>query len=94
MLRPRWPDSTNSVSDVPGTIQFATRSYREWRPHTTQLTKPPQKDTRTGSAAVPCSVPSSPATLKTELIQRQPWPTRRATKDAGSDYIEGSYNPY
>ena len=23
--------------------QFATRSYREWRPHPTQLTKPPQK---------------------------------------------------
>ena len=49
---------------------------------------------RTGSAAVPCSVPSSPATLKTQLIQRQPWPTRRATKDAVADYIEGSYNPY
>ena len=34
------------------------------------------------------------ATLKTELIQRQPWPTRRATKDAVADYIEGFYNPY
>ena len=34
------------------------------------------------------------ATLKTELIQRQPWPTRRATKDAVTDYIEGFYNPH
>ena len=34
------------------------------------------------------------ATLKTELIQRQPWPTRRATKDAVADYIEGFYNPH
>ena len=34
------------------------------------------------------------ATLKTELIHRQPWPTRRATKDAVADYIEGFYNPY
>ena len=25
---------------------------------------------------------------------RQPWPTRRATKDAVADYIEGFYNPY
>ena len=22
------------------------------------------------------------------------WPTRRATKDAVADYIEGTYNPY
>ena len=34
------------------------------------------------------------ATLKTELIHRQPWPIRRATKDAVADYIEGFYNPY
>ena len=34
------------------------------------------------------------ATLKTELIHRQPWPTRRVTKDAVADYIEGFYNPY
>ncbi len=34
------------------------------------------------------------ATLKTELIQRQPWATRRLTKDAVADYIEGFYNPY
>ena len=61
-------------------------------PHPTHETA--SESARTGSAAVPCSVPSSPATLKTELIQRQPWPTRRATKDAVADYIEGSYNPY
>ncbi len=34
------------------------------------------------------------ATLKTELIHRQPWPTRRAVTDAVADYIEGFYNPY
>ena len=34
------------------------------------------------------------ATLKTELIHRQPWPTRRAATDAVADYIEGFYNPY
>ena len=34
------------------------------------------------------------ATLKTEFIQRQPWPTRRSTKAAVADYIEGFYNPY
>ena len=34
------------------------------------------------------------ATLKTELIHRQPWPTRRGAKDAVADYIEGFYNPY
>ena len=34
------------------------------------------------------------ATLKTELIHRQPWPTRRAAMDAVVDYIEGFYNPY
>ena len=28
------------------------------------------------------------ATLKTELIHRQPWPTRRAARDAVADYIE------
>ena len=42
----------------------------------------------------PAQCRRSPATLKTELIQRQPWPTRRATKDAVADYIEGTYNPY
>ena len=34
------------------------------------------------------------ATLKTELIHRQPWPTRRVATDAVVDYIEGFYNPY
>ena len=34
------------------------------------------------------------ATLKTELIHRQPWPTRRAATNAVADYIEGFYNPY
>ena len=34
------------------------------------------------------------ATLKTELIHRQPWPTRRAATDAVADYIEGFYNPH
>ena len=34
------------------------------------------------------------ATLKTALIHRQPWPTRRAATDAVADYIEGFYNPY
>jgi transposase InsO family protein len=34
------------------------------------------------------------ATLKTELIHRQPWPTRRETTHAVAEYIEGFYNPY
>ena len=34
------------------------------------------------------------ATLKTELIHRQPWPTRRGAKDAVAEYLEGFYNPY
>jgi transposase InsO family protein len=34
------------------------------------------------------------STLKTELIHRQPWATRRETKDAVAEYIEGFYNPY
>ena len=34
------------------------------------------------------------ATLKTELIHRQPWPTRRTAKDAVADYLEGFHNPY
>jgi putative transposase len=34
------------------------------------------------------------ATLKTELIHRQPWPTRRDAKDAMAEYIESFYNPY
>lgn len=32
------------------------------------------------------------ATLKTELIDRQPWPTRRAARAAIFDWIEGFYN--
>lgn len=32
------------------------------------------------------------ATLKTELIDRQPWPTRRAARQAIFDWIEGFYN--
>ena len=28
MSRLRWPDSTNSVSDVPGTIQYANKLAR------------------------------------------------------------------
>lgn len=32
------------------------------------------------------------ATLKTELIDRQPWPTRRAARHALFDWIEGFYN--
>ena len=46
-------------------------------PHSTHETA--SESARTGSATVPCSVPSSPGTLKTELIQSQPWPTRRTT---------------
>ena len=34
------------------------------------------------------------ATLKTELIHRQPWPTRRGATDAVAEYIEGFYNPH
>ena len=34
------------------------------------------------------------ATRKTELIHRQPWPTRRGATDAVAEYIEGFYNPY
>jgi len=33
-------------------------------------------------------------TLKTELINRRSWPTRREAKDAVVDYIEGFYNPH
>ncbi len=33
-------------------------------------------------------------TLKTELIHRQPWSTRRRTKDAVAEYLEGFYNPH
>ena len=29
-----------------------------------------------------------------EHVGAPPWPTRRATKDAVADYIEGFYNPY
>ncbi len=32
------------------------------------------------------------ATVKTELVHRQPWPTRKATTSAIFDYIEGWYN--
>lgn len=32
------------------------------------------------------------ATLKTELVDRQPWPTRRAARRAIFDWIEGFYN--
>jgi transposase InsO family protein len=32
------------------------------------------------------------ATIKTELIHRQPWPTRTAAKQAIFEYIEGWYN--
>jgi transposase InsO family protein len=32
------------------------------------------------------------ATLKTELIDREPWPTRRAARHAIFDWIEGFYN--
>jgi putative transposase len=32
------------------------------------------------------------ATLKTELIHRRTWPTRKATSTAIFDYIEGWYN--
>ena len=32
------------------------------------------------------------ATLKTELIDRQPWPTRRSARQAIFDWIEGFYN--
>ena len=34
------------------------------------------------------------ATLKTDLIHRQPWPTRCGAKAAMAEYIEGFYNPY
>ncbi len=34
------------------------------------------------------------ATLKTELIHRHPWPTRRAATDAVADYIDSFYTPY
>ena len=33
-------------------------------------------------------------TLKTELLHRCSWPTRRMAKDAVASYIEGFYNPY
>jgi putative transposase len=33
-------------------------------------------------------------TLKIELIDRRPWPTQRAAKDAVANYIEGFYNPH
>lgn len=33
-------------------------------------------------------------TLKTELVYRHPWPTRRHAKNAIADYIEAFYNPY
>ena len=33
-------------------------------------------------------------TLKTELVNRRSWPTRRQAKDAIAGYIEGFYNPY
>ena len=33
-------------------------------------------------------------TLKTELVYRRPWPTRRDAKNAIADYIEAFYNPY
>jgi transposase InsO family protein len=32
------------------------------------------------------------STLKTELIHRQPWPTRKAAHQATFEYIEGWYN--
>ena len=32
------------------------------------------------------------ATVKTELIHRRPWPTRKAATSAIFDYIEGWYN--
>ena len=32
------------------------------------------------------------ATLKTELIERQPWPTRRAAQQAIFEWIEVFYN--
>ena len=32
------------------------------------------------------------ATLKTELIDRQPWPTRRAARQAIFEWIETFYN--
>ena len=32
--------------------------------------------------------------LKTELLHRRSWPTRRMAKDAVASYIEGFYNPY
>ena len=33
-------------------------------------------------------------TLKTELINRRPWPSRRLARNAVSEYIEAWYNPY
>jgi transposase InsO family protein len=33
-------------------------------------------------------------TLKTELVNRRPWPTRRAAKDAVANSIESFYTPY
>ncbi len=33
-------------------------------------------------------------TLKTELVNRRSWPTRRSAKDAVASYIEGFYNPH
>ena len=32
------------------------------------------------------------ATLKTELVDRQPWPTRQQAKTAIFEYLEGFYN--
>jgi transposase InsO family protein len=33
-------------------------------------------------------------TLKTELLHRDPWPTRAHARHAIADYIEHFYNPY
>lgn len=38
------------------------------------------------------AVAESFATVKTELIHRHPWPTRKAATSAIFDYIEGWYN--
>ena len=47
---------------------------------------------RVGSAYDNALAESFLATLKTELLYRNTWPTRRASRTAIFEYIEGFYN--
>jgi putative transposase len=48
---------------------------------------------RVGSAYDNALAESFVATLKTELLYRNTWPTRQAVRSAIFEYIEGFYNP-